>query len=44
MEAAENDYAMLSKCFQQVKDCPNITAIRGSIRLSAADMRFTMQG
>lgn len=44
MDAEEKDYALLSQCFQQVKDCPNITAIHGSIRLSAADMRFTMQG
>ena len=44
MDAGEKDYALLSQCFQQVKDCPNITAIHGSIRLSAADMRYTMQG
>ena len=44
MTAEEEDHAMLDKCFQQVKSCPNITAIRGAIRLSAADMRLNMQG
>lgn len=40
MTAEEDDRATLDKCFQQVKSCPNITAIRGAIRLSAADMRL----
>ena len=44
MTAEEDDRATLDKCFQQVKSCPNITAIRGAIRLSAADMRLNMQG
>lgn len=44
MTAEEDDRATLNKCFQQVKSCPNITAIRGAIRLSAADMRLNMQG
>ncbi len=44
MTAEEDDRATLDKCFQQVKSCHNITAIRGAIRLSAADMRLNMQG
>ena len=44
MTAPTNDATIFSRCLQQVEGCKNITAIRGDLRLSSADLQFNRQG
>ncbi len=44
MTATEGDKAIFEHCLQRVEGCMNITAIRGDLRLSSADLQFNRQG
>ena len=44
MTAPEDDKGMFERCLQRVEGCQNITAIRGDLRLSSADLQFNRQG
>ena len=44
MTAQDNDKNTFQSCLQEVEGCKNITAIRGNIQLSAADLMFNRQG
>lgn len=44
MTAQHNDRTVFQACLQPVEGCNNITAIRGNIQLSAADLVFNRQG
>lgn len=44
MTAPEGDRTIFARCLQQVEGCDNITAIRGDLRLSSADLQFNRQG
>lgn len=44
MTAPDDDEIIFQTCLQVVDDCKNITAIRGDIQLSAADLMFNRQG
>lgn len=44
MTAPENDADIFCRSLQQVEGCNNITAIRGDLRLSSADLQFNRQG
>ena len=44
MTAPDGDTSVFDACLQSVEGCKNITAIRGNIQLSAADLMFNRQG
>jgi len=44
MTAKEGDRETFARCLQTVEGCPNLTAVRGDIQLSAADLQFNRQG
>ena len=44
MTAPDGDTSVFDTCLQSVEGCKNITAIRGNIQLSAADLMFNRQG
>lgn len=44
MTAPDGDMSVFDACLQSVEGCKNITAIRGNIQLSAADLMFNRQG
>ena len=44
MIAPDGDTSVFDACLQSVEGCKNITAIRGNIQLSAADLMFNRQG
>lgn len=44
MTADEDDKTILSRCLQKVEGCQNISAVRGDLRLSSADLQFNRQG
>ena len=44
MTAQEEDRSVFQSCLQTVEGCRNISAIRGNLQLSAADLMFNRQG
>lgn len=44
MTAPDGNESIFQSCLQTVDGCSNITAIRGNIQLSAADLMFNRQG
>ena len=44
MTAKDGEIDVFTSCLQSVESCKNITAIRGDIQLSAADLLFNRQG